>query len=222
VSTSAAPLPQIAACVPPSLIAAATLLRPAWRGGRTTLAAAALCGALAACTGAEPRAQPDDAAPPSAVEAASPRPASAETGSAALAAEPPAEPAPLGPPPRVVLRGRWTADDSAVVASELARALTRVPAAGGAVLEIDGSGRALRPTSRGIQQYAITATWTLRPAPDADVLAGSGLGEVLGVGATPDQARHGAAVNAAYSIAATLRASLPAPRSAAGTSSPSF
>ena len=128
----------------------------------------------------------------------------------------------MGPPPRVILRGRWAAEDSAVVASTLAYSLARVVAAGGAVLELDGTGRALRPTSRGIQQYAIAATWTLRPGPDADVLAGSGLGEVLGIGASPDQARRGAAANAAHAIATTLRASLPGPRSAPGASTPSF
>lgn len=217
----------IMACALLSAIAIAASVRLARRRGRWLLAAgplaaAALFGALTQW----PR--PGRAGPRSSPPAhAMPAPLPAAAGAAAALREtqeaaPAAEPMPLGPPPRVILRGRWAPDDSAVVASTLAHSLARVPAAGGAVLELNGTGRALRPTSRGVQQYAIAATWTLRPAPDADVLAGSGLGEVLGIGASPDQARRGAAANAAHTIAAALRASLPAPRSAAGASSPSF
>ncbi|HEX2206825.1 MAG TPA: hypothetical protein VHG93_04030 [Longimicrobium sp.] len=217
-----------------ALLAALALAGSVWlarRRGRWLLAAGPL--AIAALVGAVTQLPRTDAARPSAPAAAAPQPLSAGPGQSTnqVAAAPPRrprdaaramEPVPLGPPPRVVLRGRWTADDSAVVASTLAHSLAQVPAAGGAVLELNGAGRALRPTSRGVQQYAIAATWTLRPAPGAGVLAGSGLGEVLGIGASPDQARRGAATNAAHVIATTLRASLPAPRSAAGASSPSF
>ena len=217
-----------------ALLAALALAGSVWlarRRGRWLLAAGPL--AIAAVVGAVTQLPRTDAAgaQSSAPAAATPQPLPAGAGHSTNEAAPPREPRdaaraiepmPLGPPPRVVLRGRWTADDSAVVASTLAHSLAQVPAAGGAVLELNGAGRALRPTSRGVQQYAIAATWTLRPAPGAGVLAGSGLGEVLGIGASPDQARRGAATNAAHVIATTLRASLPAPRSAAGASSPSF
>ena len=221
------PLLPIVACVLLSAVAVAWSLRLARRRGRWLvavgpLATAALFAAvtqLPRANHAQPRSPapaegPATAAAPATEEAVSPR--------EARDAAPATEPMPLGPPPRVLLHGRWTADDSAVIASTLAHFLARVPAAGGAVLELDGTGRALRPTSRGVQQYAIAATWTLRPTADADVLAGSGLGEVLGIGASPDQARRGAAANAAHAIAATLRASLPGPLSAPGASTPSF
>jgi hypothetical protein len=228
------PLVPILACVLLSAIAIAWSVRLARRRGRWLmavgpLAAAALFGAVVQWPRAD-RAEPRSPAPahttPAPLPAAVVAPPAGEVAAASLRevreAAPAAEPMPLGPPPRVILRGRWAAEDSAVVASTLAHSLARVPAAGGAVLELDGTGRALRPTSRGVQQYAIAATWTLRPTADAEVLAGSGLGEVLGFGASPDQARRGAAANAAAAIASTLRASLPTPRSADGASSPSF
>jgi len=189
------------------------------------LAAAALFGALTQWPRPEPSG-PAQLPPADRTETGGPEgPAEpvgpAEAGSAG-SDDPPLTTTPetvsLGPPAVVVLRGRWTAEDSAVVASVIARALARVPAAGGALLELDGAGAPLRPTSRGIQQYAISATWTLRPTPEAGVLAGGGLGEVVGLGAAPDQARHGAAINAAHRIASTLRASLPAPVTATGSS----
>jgi hypothetical protein len=229
---SGVPLLPIAACALLSVIVIAGSIHLARRNGRWLmavgpLAAAALFVALAQWPRAEPAAA--DPAPPVSMDAPASTPAEPPASAEpepdpddAPAPAPVAEPVSLTPPSLVVLRGRWTAEDSAVVASVLSQALARVPAAGGAVVELAGTGRALRPTSGGVQQYAIAATWTLRPAPDADVLAGSGLGEVLGLGASPDQARRGAAANAARSIAATLRASLPAPRSAAGSSSPSF
>lgn len=223
---SAIPVPQIAACVLLLVIVVAWSIHLARRKGRWLLtvgplAAAALFGAAtqwprpeSAAASAEPKSttsSPLVAEPSGVVPADNPAPVRANP-------PPAAAPTPLGPPPRVVLRGRWSAEDSLVVATALARALSRVPAAGGGVLELDGSGRAVPPNSHGMQQYAIAATWTLRPAPDAEVLAGSGLGELLGVGASPDQARRGAADHAARSIAAILHASLPAPRSVSGAS----
>lgn len=223
-------LPQIAACALLAVIFIAWSVQLARRRGRWLLtvgplAAAALFAALTQWPRAE--AAPAPARSPADTASAPPPAPAPPSGTDDDAAPPPAgpaavEPTPLGPPPRVVLLGRWPAEDSAVVASMLAGALARVPGAGGAVLELEGAGRSLRPTSRGVQQYAIAGTWTLRPAPDVDVLAGSGLGEVLGIGASPDQARRDAALAVARSIAGTLRASLPAPRSAAGEPSPSF
>lgn len=218
------PLPLIAACALLSVLALAWSIRLARRRGRWLmavgpLATAALFGVATQLPRAAPAAPPPVQPPAPETDAApAPAPRPAEITSIA----PAADPVSLGPPSLVVLRGAWTAEDSAAVASVLAHALARVPAAGGAVLEVEGTGRALRPTSGGVQQYAIAATWTLRPAPDADVLAGSGLGEILGLGASPEQARRGAAANAAHAIARTLRASLPAPRSAAGDFRPSL
>jgi hypothetical protein len=237
VTASTIPLPQLAACALLSCIVIAWSIHLARRKGRWLmavgpLAAAALFGALTQWPRAEPAAsQPVQPLREEKDATAAPtEPALlGETGlrDRALAADAPtpplaSEPLSLGPPPTVVLRGRWTPEDSTVVASVMAQALARVPAAGGAVLEVVGAGRSMRPTAGGIQQYAVTATWTLRPAPGAGVLAGSGLGEVLGLGATLDQARRGAAANAARAIASALNATLPAPRSAAGDQQPSF
>jgi hypothetical protein len=215
-----------------SVIAIAWSLKLARRRGRWLMAVGPLAmGAIFAAVTQLPRVDRAGPRPSAPVQATPPGSAGAMHPTGDVTATPPretpdagpaVEPTPLGPPPRVILRGRWAADDSAVIASTLARSLSRVPAAGGAVLELDGTGRALRPTSRGVQQYAIAATWTLRRTADADVLAGNGLGEVLGIGASPEQARHGAAARTAHAIAAALRTSLPAPLSAPGASSPSF
>lgn len=228
-------LPQIAACALLSIVFIAWSVHLARRRGRWLLtvgplATATLFGALTQWPKAEAEPPPtagaaDPASAGTTPVEATPSPLTAPPSrDAPPPVEAPArvEPTPLGPPSVVILRGQWPAEDSAVVASVLAQVLSRVPAAGGGVLELEGTGRALRPSARGLQQYAIAATWTLRPAPDADVLAGSGLGEVLGIGASPDQARREAAISAARAIAGTLRASLPAPRSTAGEPSPSF
>jgi hypothetical protein len=116
-----------------------------------------------------------------------------------------------GVPPTVVLAGRWTDEDAAVVRGALAGVLSRVPRAHGAELQVDGMGRILPTTSRGVQRYGITATWTLRAAPDSSVFAGGAMVEVAGVGATPDQARWDAARRVARDVATAVLA-LPDPR----------
>lgn len=230
--TQPAPLsvPQIATLVVLAAIVIGWSVYLARRKGRFLaamgpIAAASLFGALVAWPRAEPKAAGDGRQGPAPVQAPAGVPATAAPllphhtgGSPSAAAVAPAgvTPAPAprmapGVPPTVVLTGTWTDEDAAAVRGALAGTLSHVPRAHGTALRVEGAGRVLPPTSRGVQRYGITATWTLHAAADSAVLAGGALDEVSGVGATPDQARRDAARRAARDVAAAVLA-YPDPR----------
>lgn len=112
------------------------------------------------------------------------------------------------PAVNVVLTGKWSPEDHAVVQAALLAELARVPGARGKTLHIEGFGRPLQPTSHKVPRYGITASWELKPD-TGDIVMRDALPEIAGWGPTADDARRDAALRTGKAVSAAVRRTFP-------------